>query len=248
MTPYTQLETFLNQENEWLPSLSLDCVIFGFHDHELKVLLLKYRNVDALALPGGFVHKEESIDEAAGRVLRERTGLTDIYLEQFYVFGQKERQNHLFNKTIIEAQGFQLPADHWFIRRYVSVGYYALVDFLDVIPSPDYLSDSIDWYDVQTMPPLLLDHGQIVRKALDTLRTLLEHNPAGFGRRAAPLLPDTFTMADLQRLYETILDQKLLRTNFQRKMLSLKVLERVDKKRTGKAHKAPYLYRFKPWQ
>ncbi|GAA4456751.1 NUDIX domain-containing protein [Nibrella saemangeumensis] len=246
MKPSNQLTAFLKSENEWLPSLSIDCVIFGFHNGELKVLLLKYHNVDALALPGGFVRQEESIDEAAGRILLERTGMADIYLEQFHIFGQKDRQNHLFNKTIIEAQGILLPAGHWFIRRYVSVGYYALVEFSKVVPAPDYLSDSIDWYDVQALPPLLLDHRQIIQKALDTLRTLLAHNPAGFSRRAAPLLPETFTMADLQQLYETILGQKLLRTNFQRKMLSLEVLERVDKKWTGGAHKAPYLYRFTP--
>ncbi|CCH51249.1 NUDIX hydrolase [Fibrisoma limi BUZ 3] len=235
----TDMNKFLSSEQDWLPSLSVDCVIFGFHENELKVLLLTFRHTDLLALPGGLVHRQEDVDDAAKRILAERTGLADIYLEQFHTFGQLGRGSDQFGRKIAKANGIDLPPDHWFTRRFVSVGYYALVDFSRVIPSPDVFSESIDWYDVRELPPLVLDHSLIVQKALDTLRLMLDHRLIGFN-----LLPEMFTMGELQRLYETILGKKLLRTNFQRKMLSLEILERLDKKWTGGAHKAPYLYRF----
>ncbi len=233
------MHSFLKTEADWLPSLSVDCVIFGFHENDLKVLLLTLRDGQGLVLPGGLVGRQEGVDEAAARVLAERTGLTNIFLEQFYVFGQHNRGNQAFGHHIARVNGIELPPDHWFTRRFVSVSYYALVDFSKVIASPDVLSDAIGWYDVHELPALLLDHTAIVQKALETLRLMLDHRLVGFN-----LLPDIFTMAELQRLYETILGRALTRTNFQRKMLSLDILKRVDKKRTGGAHKAPYLYRF----
>lgn len=233
------IKQFLTNESEWLPSLSVDCVIFGFHDNELKVLLLTLRNTGLLALPGGLVHRQESVDEAAGRVLQERTGMVDIFLEQFHVFGQLNRGSDVFGRQLASANGIELPPGHWFTQRYVSVGYYALLDFSKVMPTPDEKSDSIGWHDVQNLPGLVLDHTLIIQKALDTLRLMLDHKLVGFN-----LLPDMFTMADLQRLYETVLGQSFSRANFQRKMLSLNSLERVEKKWTGGAHKAPYLYRF----
>lgn len=240
-----ELNAFLEGEFKWLPSLSVDCVIFGFHKNELKVLLLTLRNTGLMALPGGLVHRQESVDSAAERVLHERTGLTNIFLEQFHTFGQPDRGSDQFGRQLASANGIELPPGHWFTHRYVSVGYYALVEFSRVLPSPDIRSDAIGWYDVQALPILILDHTLIVQKALQTLRLLLDHNLAGFNRRAAPLLPEAFTMPDLQRLYETVMGQTFVRTNFQRKMLGLNILERLEKKKTGEAHKAPYLYRFR---
>jgi ADP-ribose pyrophosphatase YjhB (NUDIX family) len=222
-----------------LPQLSVDTVVFGFHDDMLKVLLLKFRNLDYWALPGGFVLQHEDLDAAARRVLFERTGLHDIYLEQFYAFGQHDRDYSKVHQQIMAAVGRQYPPDHWILKRFVSVGYYALVDFMKVSPSPDALSDTCDWFDIESMPSLVFDHNQVFQKALEALRTMLDHKLVGFN-----LLPETFTMGELQKLYETILGKKLLRTNFQRKMLSLEILERVEKKYSGGAHKAPYLYRF----
>ena len=223
----------------YLPALAIDCVIFGFHQHQLKILLLEYRNTDLLALPAGFVQENENLNDAARRVLTERTGLMDIYLEQFYVFGDRSRHDPAPMQAIMEAKGMTVNDNHWLLRRFVSVGYYALIDFTKAVPIPDILSDSCDWYDLANLPPLMLDHQLIVQKALETLRVDLDRKLIGFS-----LLAETFTMSELQSLYETILGQELHRSGFQRKMLSLGILERLEKQYTGGAHKAPYLYRF----
>ncbi|MFD2571889.1 NUDIX domain-containing protein [Spirosoma soli] len=223
----------------FLPGLAIDSVIFGFHESQLKILILEYRNTGLFALPGGFIKKNEDINDAARRVLTERTGLHDIYLEQFYTFGDIARYDPEPLQKILEANGITPTNDHWLLRRFVTVGYYALVDFTKAVPNPDRLSDRCAWYDLGNLPPLMQDHQQIVQKALETLRANLDHKLVGLN-----LLAETFTMADLQSLYETILDQKLHRSAFQRKMLSLGILERIEKKYSGGAHKAPYLYRF----
>ncbi|MVM34919.1 NUDIX hydrolase [Spirosoma sp. HMF4905] len=225
--------------DDFLPGLAIDAVIFGFHQNQLKILLLEYRNTGLMALPGGFILTNENLNDAARRVLSERTGLSDIYLEQFYVFGDLNRFDPAPMRAIMAAKGFMPPNNHWLLRRFVSVGYYALVDFTKAVPIPDSLSDSCAWYDLANLPLLMQDHQFIVQKALDTLRTDLDRKLIGFN-----LLAETFTMADLQSLYETILDQKLHRSGFQRKMLSLGILERLDKHYSGGAHKAPFLYRF----
>ncbi|MEZ2335790.1 NUDIX domain-containing protein [Mucilaginibacter sp. RCC_168] len=235
---------FIKQETNvtgegFLPGLAIDTVIFGFHDDKLKVLILSYKNTGLYALPGGFIHIDEDVNAAARRVLFSRTGLTNIFLEQFYVFGDKSRYDGTSLKTIMEARDFIPPDDHWLLKRFVSIGYYALVDFTKVIPTPDSISDSCDWFGLDDLPSLMQDHRQIIDKALQTLQANLDHKLIGFN-----LLSENFTMGDLQRLYETILNKKLIRAAFQRKMLGLGILERVAKKWTGGAHKAPYLYRF----
>ncbi|GAB3780765.1 NUDIX domain-containing protein [Spirosoma horti] len=230
--------------NDFLPGLALDFVVFGFHQNQLKILLLEYQNTNLFALPGGFIRRDENLNDAARRVLAERTSLTDIYLEQFYIFGDLDRHDKAPLRAIMEAKGLAPADDHWLLDRFVSVGYYALIDFTKTIPIPDSLSDTCDWYKLTALPTLMLDHKAIVQKALDTLRADLDRKLIGFNRWAAPLLAETFTMADLQRLYETILGQKLRRSSFQRKILSLDIVERLDKKYSGGAHKAPFLYRF----
>lgn len=223
----------------FLPSLAIDTVIFGFHDNKLKVLLLTYKNTGLFALPGGFIRINEDVNEAARRVLYSRTGLIDIFLDQFYVFGDKSRHDIAPLKTIMQAREFTPDDNHWLLKRFVSIGFYALVDFTKAIPTPDSISDSCDWFELDDLPVLMQDHRQIIDKALQTLQTNLDHKLIGFN-----LLSENFTMGDLQSLYETILNKKLIRAAFQRKMLSLGILERVAKKWTGGAHKAPYLYRF----
>jgi 8-oxo-dGTP diphosphatase len=232
------IKVFLDKGPDYLPSVSVDCVIFGFHENQLKVLLLEFKHTKAFSLPGGFVFKEESTDEAATRILWERTGVKDIYLEQFHTFGEQNRGNWDVHKATMATHGFELQADHWLLQRFISIGYYALVNFSKVQPTPDIFSDLGDWYDIHQIPALILDHNRIVDKALETLRLMLDHKLVGFN-----LLSETFTMNELQSLYETILDKKLLRANFQRKMLSMGILERVEKKFSGKAHKPPYVYR-----
>ena len=127
----------------------------------------------------------------------------------------------------------------WLGERFVTIGYYALVEFSKVKPMPDALSDDCQWWDVDKLPKLMLDHGDIVEKALESLRLNLNDYPVGHN-----LLSNKFTMPELQQLYETILDKKLDRRNFQKKMLSLGILNRLNERKFGGAHKAPFLYRF----
>lgn len=223
----------------FLPHIAIDTVIFGYHEGRMMVLLLQYKHTRDYALPGGFILKTENIDEAAKRILKDRTGLSQIYLEQFHTFGRNDRQDHSIRDFML-AQGKKPPASHFLLQRFISISYYALVDFTQAIPAKDELSDACQWVDIRKIPRLIQDHRQIIQTALNRLREDLDKKLIGFN-----LMPETFTMKELQGLYETILGEKLLRTSFQRKMLSLGILEVTEKKMTGGAHKAPYLYRFR---
>lgn len=124
-------------------------------------------------------------------------------------------------------------------KRFISIGYYALINYKEVEPKPDKLSDSIGWYEVDQLPDLILDHNFIVQKALNHLRTHLDQKLL-----SANLLPELLTRKDLQQVYEAILGEVLNRANFQRKILSLDILERHEKLFSGGSHKAPFLYSF----
>lgn len=231
----TARELFTKGHLYYLPHLSIDNVIFGFHDNELKVLLLQWKDVDRWCLPGGFILKEESVEAAATRILRSRTGLKNIYLNQFYTFGDPRRQR---GKHGIRQPKW-MKSRSWFMDRFITIGYWALVDFNKVIPKPDQFSARCAWCDVDNTPELILDHNKILVKALQSLRSNLNDYPVG-----RDLLPQKFTMPQLQRLYETILDKTLDRRNFQKKILSMDIVDRLDERKTGGAHKAPFLYRF----
>lgn len=230
------------QTELWLPGISIDCVIFGFHENQLKVLLLKFHNTHVWSLAGGFVGVEENVDQAAARVLYERTGLTDIYLEQFYTFGDLARNDRAAeeHRDVTIAMGSPDDDLSWLAKRYITIGYYALVDYSKVVVNPGDISDAADWVDIATLPHLFLDHNKIVNKALEAMRQSLDEKLIAF-----ELLGETFTMSEIQTVYETILGKKIVRTNFQRKILSLEILDRIEKKFTGGAHKAPYIYRLK---
>ena len=200
---------------------------------------MKYHNTGLFALPGGFVRRNENLNDALRRGLKERTGLDNIYLEQFHTFGDLQRFQPEVMITILESNDLMPESNYWMLDRFITVAYYALINYNDVNPQPDALSDSIDWYDLNNLPPLMLDHRLIVEKALQTLRDNLDRKLIGRN-----LLPEQFTMKELQHVYEAILGQKLRRTTFQRKMLSLGILARREKRFSGKAHKAPYLYSF----
>lgn len=222
------------------PGLSVDCVILGFHQNELKALLLKMKNMDKWALPGGFVEKEEDVDKAAVRVLRERTGLKDIFLQQFYLFGDACRGEEGHVDGLVQKGVIEKELAGWFRQRFVTVGYYALVEYSQVeAPQPDYLSESCEWRPISALPELMLDHARILEKAHGTLKRQLNYQPIGLN-----LLPRRFTMPELQALYETLLGQKLDRRNFQRKMTGYGILIRTGERRTGGAHKSPWLYEF----
>jgi 8-oxo-dGTP diphosphatase len=225
-----------------LPHLAYDSVIFGFSGDELKILIMEYHNTGLFALPGGFVGVDENLNDAVRRGLEERTGLTNIYLEQFYTFGDTARHQADVMAAILRANG-QNPQGElsWMLDRFISVSYYALINYKDVVPRPDALSDSCAWYPVDKLPKLILDHERIVDKAIQTLRENLDRKLVG-----GNLLPKKFTMKELQHVYEAILGKKLRRTTFQRTMLAANALKRHEKRFEGKAHKAPYLYSFLP--
>ncbi|MCC9138457.1 NUDIX domain-containing protein [Pontibacter silvestris] len=215
----------------YLLHVSIDCVVFGFHDFTLKVLLLKGLHDDSWALPGGYIGNEEDIDDSAIRTLKERTGAENIYLEQFRAFGSPNRSEHYFS---------EFPDTLWHKQRFVTIGYYALVDYTLVLPKPDSISSSCEWKDIENLPSLIMDHKYIIDQALTTLRMQLSHKPIGYS-----LLPDKFTMPELQKLYEIILGKKLNRGNFYRKMMGYDILDKLDESRkSGGAHKSPNLYRF----
>ncbi len=230
----------LPSTDEFIPHLSFDSVIFGFKGQQLKILILEYHNTGLFALPGGFVKRIENLNDAVKRGLSERTGLDKIYLEQFHTFGDVYRATPSVMRTIIEANSNKVEADHWMLDRFISVAYYALINYDDVEPKPDELSDSINWYAIDELPPLMMDHQKIVEKALQTLKDDLEKKLISMN-----LLPYKFTMKELQQVYEVIQGEKLRRTTFQRKLLGLNILDRHEKLFTGNANKAPYLYSFK---
>lgn len=233
------IEGFLKEGSHTLhPGVSIDNVIFGFHDHQLKVLLLQSVKKDLWMLPGGFPEKKEGIDAAAARILKFRTGLDDIYLQQFYTFGQVERSNNEVMVNFLKEKKKFKP-DHWILQRFISIGYYALVEYAHVKPHPDEFSLECTWHELNKLPKLLMDHQTIIDKALEEMRLKLNYQPIGYN-----LLPKEFTMKNLQSMYETILGRKLDRANFNRKMLSYGILDRKEKHYSGGSHKAPYLYSF----
>jgi len=229
----------LLDSKDYIPHLAYDSVIFGFNGTQLKILVLEYHNTNFFALPGGFVKRDENLDDAVKRGLRERTGLDNIYLEQFHTFGSLSRSEPKIMRKILKESDFDLKENYWMFDRFISVAYYALINYDEVNPQPDELSDSINWYAIDELPPLMMDHQEIVEKALQVLRDNLERKLVGM-----KLLPPKFTMKQLQQVYEAILGEKLRRTSFQRKILALDILQRHEKLFQGKAHKAPFLYSF----
>lgn len=222
---------------DYLAHISLDCVVFGFHAGQLKILLLKMKHEERRALPGGFVLNEETMEEAAIRVLRERTGLENVFLQQYHVFSDVMRSDPTVRPLVLQRAGITAEKAQFLAQRFISLGFYALVEFSRVVPRPDLLSDTCDWYTLEDRGPLILDHDLILETALAVLRTQLNHQPVGYN-----LLPRKFTLPELQKLYEAILDRSLDRRNFQRKIFSYGILRALDEKRTGVAHKAPNLY------
>jgi 8-oxo-dGTP diphosphatase len=229
---------YLKGHEKFLRHISVDCVIFGFHQSDLKVLLLKTKYDGRWALPGGFILKKEHIDAAAQRILKERTGLDKIFLQQFHVFGNPGRSTKKINQQFLKNIGIKND-ESWMHERFISIGYYALVDFTKVTPSPDNISDACEWFSIYELPEMILDHRHIFEEALQNLRMQLNFHPVGYS-----LLGKIFTMPELQKLYETILGKKLDRRNFQRKILATGILKKLEETKKGVAHKAPFYYKF----
>lgn len=203
------------------PSLTVDCVVFGIDEEDLEVLLVQ-RDVEPFqgrwALPGGFVHEEEGLEEAARRELQEETGLDRIFLEQLYTFGDVGR----------DPRG-----------RVVSVAYYALVKLGDHKVRAATDARAASWFPVWDPPSLAFDHDRILQTALTRLKGKVRYQPLGF-----ELLPAKFTLTQLQRVYEKILERPLDKRNFRKKLLAMELLVELDEVEQDVAHRAARLYRF----
>jgi len=229
---------------KYIPHLSLDCVVFGFENNELKVLISKFKFGEELwNFPGGYIGWEESIEEAAQRVLQNRTSLKNIYLEQFRVFGQKDRILNSPHRDFIRSkliEQYNESDANWMMGRFVCVGFYALVDISKVQPQVGKMDLKLEWRSLDDLPEMVHDHREILNYALEAVRQDMYEKSL-----AKNLLPEHFTMKELMELYEAVFDKKFSMNNFQKKMLEQGKLERLEKKFTGASNKAPYLYRFK---
>jgi len=231
---------YKHENGAFLPNTSVDCVIFGFKDATLNVLLVQFKgSQENWSLPGGFVRFDEALDTAAHRVLTERTGLREIFLRQFHVFGAKERDNKLIVDQLYQDKLIADEMLDFLNNRFISVAYYALVKQQKADLTNTILSKDIQWCDVKKLPELIIDHNEMVATALRRLRTDLNHQPVGLR-----LLPEKFTMTELQQLYESILGKSLDRRNFSRRIQRFGILRKLDERRTGVAHKSPQLYSF----
>lgn len=234
--------------DEYIAHLSIDCVVFGYQDKVVNVLISKSKlGKGSWSLPGGHILKTEGINKAAQRILQQRTGLDHIFLEQFHIFGEEDRIVGSANRTTVRndlrqvgQQRFDDEAIEWITSRFVSIGFYALVDIAKVNPQPGEFDEYLEWRSLNDIPPMIHDHREILTIALETLRQNLDRKLIGFN-----LLPETFTIREVQELYEAVYNRPFPINNFQKKLLDLNVLERLQKRYTGAANTAPYLYRFK---
>lgn len=203
------------------PSVTVDIVLFTVADNDLRVLLIK-RLVSPFkgmwAIPGGFVLKAETLDAAALRELREETNVKDIYLEQLYTFGDPGRDPR---------------------TRVITVSYFALVSADKFELRADTDAEEVAWHSMYSLPELAFDHEKILNYALERLRNKLEYTTVGF-----ELLPAKFTLTELQRLYEIILNRPLDKRNFRKKILSLGILKSLNETKMEGIHRPAQLYAF----
>ena len=202
--------------------LAIDCIIFGYdiEDKEIKLLLSKRilePSSGRWSLAGGFVEENESLDEAAGRILRKITGLESVYLKQSYTYGNTDRD----------------PED-----RVVSVAYFALIAERDI--DQDLADENgVGWRPISNLPDLIFDHRLMVKQALKDLQNQLKIKPIGF-----ELLPEKFTLVHLQDLYEAIFQRTVDKRNFRKKILSMEILEKLDEKEKETSKKGAFYYKF----
>jgi 8-oxo-dGTP diphosphatase len=202
--------------------IATDVVIFTIKDDKLQVLLIKMKKdpyTGKWAVPGGLIDTEESVDSAAQRVLMEKTGVKNVYLEQLYTFGKVDRDP---------------------FGRVVSVAYFALIpsDGLIVKTTEEY--SNINWFSVDDLPGLAYDHREVLELSIERLRAKLEYTNIVYS-----LLPVEFSLTDLQKAYEIILGKQLDKRNFRKKILSLKLVKESGKKQIGSANRPAELYTFR---
>lgn len=216
-------ESGKNTERSVMNAITIDCVIFGFDKGSLEVLLIQHAEgirKGEWGLPGGWIHENESIDNAAHRLLADLTGLDNIYLEQLKAFGDPDR----------------FP-----LGRVITIGYYALVKREDYNVRAGFTASDAKWYKIADVPNLIYDHNQILEYSLTNLRTRVKQAPIGFN-----LLPEKFTLFELMQLYEEILGVEMDKSNFRRKILRMKLLAPLDEKQKDVSHRAAQLYEFDP--
>jgi len=242
MTAHEEFRDFvLNGYKHYVPHVSLDCAIFGYHERQLKLLLIKHRLVEGWCLPGGYIRRTEKLVEAAERNVRERTGIDNLFLQQFKTFGGPTRLNfdEFDQEKWFESTGVRVQRDNWLLDQTVSIGFYAITDFSHAAPQPDLMSEACAWFDLDRLPKLEFDHDEMVREALHTIRIQLYHYPIGIS-----LLPEKFTLSEIHSLYETLLGKKLDVSNFPKKLVALGLLKKLAEKRNIGAHRSPHLYTF----
>jgi len=200
--------------------VAVDCIIFGFDRKGLKLLLIK-RDFEPekgrWSLMGGFVKKDEDLDEAAQRILHKLTGLKNIYLEQLHGFGKVDRDP---------------------VERTISIAYYALINIKE--HNKELLDQySAQWFPVKNVPDLIFDHNEMVDTAKKRLKYRASHKPVGF-----ELLPEKFTLPELQNLYEDIYETALDKRNFRRRILQMDILTKTDEKQKKYSKKGAFFYKF----
>lgn len=202
-------------------ALTVDCVVFGFDGGELEALLIQ-RALEPFkgrwALPGGFVRVDETVDAAARRELEEETGLKNVFLEQLFTFGEVDRDPR---------------------ERIVSVAYYALVKLSDHRAKAATDAVNAEWFAISKIPKLAFDHADILATALARLRSKVRYQPIGF-----ELLPPRFTLTQLQRLYEAVLETELDKRNFRKKVLGFGLLIPLKETQMTGRHRPAQLFRF----
>lgn len=223
-----------------ISNISVDCVIFGFDFNQLNVLLVERKLVDEKTnqiliddwtLTGYHIFEDEDVDTAAARILKNLSGLDNIYLEQFHTFGDVNRINTKKDSLWLENQS------EGFSKRIVTVGYFSLIDNTTVTLT--LKERNVRWFPITDIPTLGFDHLEILNKALEKLRIKLRSEPIGF-----ELLPEKFTISQLQRLYEVVIGTNFDRRNFRKKVLQMKYVIPLDEKQKGVKHKPAQLFIF----
>lgn len=235
------IDDLFTREEDYLHNVSIDNVIFGYHQKELKVLLQQPFVDGKWTVTGGYVRRTESIEEAAARIATSRTGLKNLYLKQFAAFGHPRRtvDNGFTAAQLSRLTGVEVRPDAWIFDYFVSVAFYTLTEFSKVEVTRSPIEADCAWWPVNPLPPMLFDHEQIIREALTAMRLHIAHFPIGYR-----LLETKFTLPEIRSLYETILGRTLDDRNFAKKLMATGILIKLDETRSIGAHRSPYLYRF----
>jgi 8-oxo-dGTP diphosphatase len=234
-------EFYTKGSKKYLSNMAVDNVIFGYHEKELKVLLVLSQHFPVWMLPGGYIKSSESAEDATARVARERTGLDNLFLQQFKVFSTPGRNldPHVTPEVLSKLWGQKVDQSHWMFGPVISISFYTLTEFSKVNTDSSYPGEKCQWWDIGSLPEMFQDHKQIISEALKALRLHIYHYPIGY-----ELLPEKFTLPEIRALYESILGKQLDDRNFTRKLMSLNLIKKVNEIKTGVGHRPPNLYTF----